>query len=56
MCFNLYKTMLILRNFSKHYQIKTYTKTHQTAPHFQNFLGEANIYTPEPTHSICVQL
>ena len=27
-------------NFSRHNQIKIYTKTHQTAPHFKNFLWE----------------
>ena len=36
--------------------IKIYAKTHQTTPHFPNFLGGASIYyAPEPP-SICVQL
>ena len=28
---------------SRHNLIKIYTKTHQTAPHFQNFLRAASI-------------
>ena len=35
--------MLIFREFSRHTLIKIYTKTHQTAPHFSNFLGGASI-------------
>ena len=33
--------MLIFGEFSRHTLIKIYTKTHQTAPHFPNFLGGA---------------
>ena len=43
--------MLIWGDFSRHNLIKIYTKSHQTAPYFQNFLGYH--YMPP---SICVQL
>ena len=49
------KICYFLGNFSKHNLIKIFTKTHQTAPHFQNFLRAAIGYAPE-LPSICVQL
>ena len=39
----LYKNMLIFKEFAIHNLIKIYFKTHQTAPHFQNFLRGASI-------------
>ena len=39
--------MLIFREFSRHNLIKIYTRTHQTAPNFENFLREL-AYAPEP--------
>ena len=36
--------------FSRHNLIKIYTKTHQTAPHFQNFLRAASICHLTPQH------
>ena len=47
--------MLIFREFFNTHLIKIYFKTHQTAPHFQNFLRGAISYAPE-LPSICVQL
>ena len=46
--------MLILRELLRDNLIKIYTRTHQTAPNFQNFLREL-AYAPEHP-SICVQL
>ena len=47
------KIYQFLGNFARHNLIKIYTKTHQTAPHFQNFLGVAIAYTPEPLAYAC---
>ena len=38
--------MLIFDNFSRHNLMKRYTKTHQIARYFQNFLGDL-AYTSE---------
>ena len=46
--------MLIFREFLRHNLIKLYTKTHQTAPNFQNFLRQLAYALELP--SICVQL
>ena len=50
------KICYFLGIFSIHNLLKIYFKTHQIAPHFQNFLREASIvaYAPE-LPSICVQ-
>ena len=47
------KICSFLGNISRHNLIKIYTKTHQTAPHLQNVLGEV-AFVPEPS-SIYVQ-
>ena len=42
--------MLIFREFFNTHLIKIYFKTHQTAPHFQNFLRGASICPRTPQH------
>ena len=42
-----------MSNFSRQNLIKIYTKTHQTAPYFQNFLGGASIMLLNPLACVC---